>query len=59
MPHHMPGHILVRCDDCGDEFELSEGCDLVVTCAEMFAFTAAHDGHGAFAIQMRTGESPA
>jgi hypothetical protein len=52
----MPGHILIRCDDCGDEFELSDDCELVVTYAEMFAFTAAHEGHGAFAIKMRTAE---
>jgi hypothetical protein len=49
----MAGHIIVTCDDCGDELQLSEGCDLVVTHAELIVFTAAHETHTAFAIQVR------
>jgi hypothetical protein len=49
----MPGHIVVMCDDCGDELQLSENCDLAVTHAELIVFTAAHDTHTAFAIQVR------
>jgi hypothetical protein len=54
----MPGHIVISCDDCGDELLLSEECDLVVTYAEMTVFTAAHDGHGAVAIRVRTRIEP-
>jgi hypothetical protein len=52
----MPGHIIVTCDDCGDELQLSEDCDLVVTRAELIVFTAAHETHTAFAIQVRMKE---
>jgi hypothetical protein len=49
----MPGHIVVRCNDCDDELPLSEDVDLVITRAELIVFTAAHDGHVAFDIQVR------
>jgi hypothetical protein len=50
----MPGWIIVECDECGDEFPLSEDCALVVTSAEVILFKAVHDGHGAVAIDVRT-----
>jgi uncharacterized protein (UPF0212 family) len=54
----MLGHIVVSCDECGDELELSEDCALVVTYAEMAVFTAAHDGHASVAIEVRTQVKP-
>jgi hypothetical protein len=49
----MPGHIIIVCDVCGDELQLSEDHHLVVTYAEMFVFTAAHEDHAPFAVQVR------
>jgi hypothetical protein len=49
----MPGHIIICCDDCGDELQLSEDHGLVVTYAEMFVFRAAHEDHAPFAVQVR------
>jgi hypothetical protein len=52
----MPGHIIIGCDDCGDELQLSEDHDLIVTYAEVIVFKAVHDTHGAVAIQVRTSD---
>jgi hypothetical protein len=52
----MSGHIVIVCDVCGDEQQLSEDHHLVVTYAEMFVFTAAHEDHAPFAVQVRTSD---
>jgi hypothetical protein len=52
----MTGHIIIACDVCGDELQLSEDHHLVVTYAEMFVFTAAHEDHAPFAVQVRASE---
>jgi hypothetical protein len=49
----MPGHIIIVCDVCGDELELSEDHHLVVTYAEMFVFQAAHEDHAPFDVHIR------
>jgi hypothetical protein len=52
----MPGHIIIVCDVCGDELQLSEDHHLVVTYAEMFVFTAAHEDHAPFAVHVRASD---
>jgi hypothetical protein len=49
----MPGQIIIECDECGEEFRLSEDCALVVTSAEVILFKVVHDGHGAVDIAVR------
>jgi hypothetical protein len=49
----MPGRIIIECDECGDEFQLSEDCALVVTSAEVILFKVVHDGHGVVDIGVR------
>jgi hypothetical protein len=52
----MAGHIVIECDVCGDELQLSEDHHLVVTYAEMFVFTAAHEDHAPFAVHIRASD---
>jgi hypothetical protein len=49
----MPGQIIIECDECGEEFPLSEDCALVVTSAEVILFKVVHDGHGVVDIGVR------
>jgi hypothetical protein len=53
----MPGHIIIVCNVCGDELQLSEDHHLVVTYAEMLVFAAAHEDHAPFAIHVRASDS--
>jgi hypothetical protein len=52
----MPGQIIIECDECGDEFQLSDDCALVVTSAEVILFKVVHDRHGAVDIAVRASD---
>jgi hypothetical protein len=52
----MPGQIIIECDACGEEFQLSDDCALVVTSAEVILFKVVHDGHGAVDIAVRASD---